>query len=125
MADSVSQAMPVRVVVPNSNGIGFSDGVASGSSYQLAGTVGGTGDTLAGNTGSNPVSNVVGGSYVFDVQLTGTSVRLEALASDGITWRTIYTATTSGSTGVVLGQNATVRVYNPNGTSDTVWASLS
>jgi hypothetical protein len=101
----------------------FTPGNSSGGSavYQLA-----TNATIAATTGTASTTGVQGGSYLWDVQFTGTSVVLHALGSDGTTWRNVATATTSGTVGVVIGQNATLRLYNPNGTADTgVYSSIS
>lgn len=111
-------ATPVWVVGSDGQQASFSNT----STYQLA-----SNQALAATTGTTPVTGVNGGSYVFDAQFTGTSIQLQSLGSDGTTWRNVGTAlTASGSTGVVLGQGATVRLYNPNGTGLTgVYASLS
>jgi hypothetical protein len=94
---------------------------AGGNVYQLA-----TNATIPATTGTASTTGVQGGSYLWDVQFTGTSVVLQALGSDGTTWRNVATATTSGTVGVVIGQNATLRLYNPNGTADTgVYSSIS
>lgn len=114
----VSQVTGVR----NADG-SFTPNNATGNpgAYQLA-----TNATIAVTTGTAPVTGVQGASYLWDVQFTGTSVTLQALGSDGTTWRDVATRTTSGTTGVVIGQGASVRLYNPNGTSDTaVYSSLS
>lgn len=82
-----------------------------------------SGITLAATSGSTPVYNIDGGNYSWDVQFTGTSVKLQQLGADGATWRDIATATVAGITAVVLGQNAAVRLYNPNATNDTAVSS--
>lgn len=115
---STSIAQPVYLVNP-ADGAGYAGTVPK--TYQLA-----SNQTIAANSGTTPITNVQGGSYLFDVQFTGTSVRLETLGADGTTWRPVTTSTTSGTTGVVIGQGATVRLYNPNGTSVTgVYANLT
>lgn len=89
--------------------------------YQLASNI-----TVAANAGTTSTAAVRGGSYIFDAQFTGTSIVLQALGADGTTYRNVATLSASGSTGVVLGANSTVRLYNPNGAADTgVYASLS
>lgn len=89
--------------------------------YQLA-----SNQTIAANSGTPPITNVQGGSYLFDRQFTGTSITLQSLGADGTTWRDVVNSTASGTTGVVIGQGATVRLYNPNGTSVTgVYANLT
>lgn len=91
------------------------------STYTLANNA-----TISATSGTTPVTGVQGGSYIWDVQFTGTSVTLQALGSDGSTWRDVATRTTSGTTGVVIGQGASVRLYNPNSTSLTgVYSNLS
>lgn len=95
--------------------------VGRGQVYQLASNI-----ALGATTGTTPTAAVDGGSYLWDAQFTGTSITLQALGSDGATWRDVATRTTSGTTGVVIGQNATVRLYNPNGGGLTaVSSSLS
>lgn len=93
----------------------------SNQTYTLANNA-----TIAATSGTTPVTGVQGGSYIWDVQFTGTSVTLQALGSDGSTWRDVATRTSSGTTGVVIGQGASVRLYNPNGASVTgVYSNLS
>jgi hypothetical protein len=113
-----SDAQPVWVVGEDGKPASFSPT----DTYTLA-----SNQAVAANSGTTPVTNVRGGSYVFDVQFTGTSVKLQSLGSDGTTWRDIGAAITSpGAVGVVIGQGASVRLYNPNGTGLTgVYASLT
>jgi len=111
------QVAYVRAFVPvDGNG-----NALSGNSYQLA-----SNQTIAATTGTTPTTSIQGGSYLWDVQFTGTSVTLQSLGSDGVTWRDVATRTTSGTTGVVIGQNASVRLYNSNNNAVTgVYSSLS
>ncbi|WP_338469055.1 hypothetical protein V3I01_08090 [Sphingomonas sp. gentR] len=93
----------------------------SNQTYTLASNA-----TITATTGTTPVTGVQGGSYIWDVQFTGTSVTLQALGSDGVTWRDVATRTSSGTTGVVIGQGASVRLYNPNNAALTgVYSNLS
>lgn len=97
--------------------------VAKGTeTYELASNI-----ALAATTGGTPVASVAGGSYVFTPIFTGTSVKLQALGPNGSTYVDVATVATSGTpTGVVIGNNATVRLYNPNGSGLTgVYASLT
>lgn len=99
-----------------------------GNAYTLA-----TAQNLTAQAGSSaaptagsvttPVAGLAGGSYLWDAQFTGTSVVLQALGADGVTWRDVATRTTSGTTGVVIGQGATVRIYNPNASAVTAVSS--
>jgi hypothetical protein len=115
LADGTTAYAEAHVMV---DGFGNPSG---GNVYQLA-----TNATIAATTGTASTTGVQGGSYLWDVQFTGTSVVLQALGSDGTTWRNVATAAASGTVGVVIGQNATLRLYNPNGTADTgVYSSIS
>lgn len=82
------------------------------TSYQLALNVASLPNTGTNTTGDT--SGIVGGSYIWDYVLAGTSpsLALQALASDGSTWTTVATVTASGRQGVVLGNNASVRLKN-------------
>lgn len=80
---------------------------------------------IAANAGSSPVT-ASGGSYIFDAQFTGASLKLQTLGADGATWRDVTTLNASGAIGVVIGSGASVRVYNPNGAGLTgVYATLT
>ena len=92
-------------------------------SYTLA-----TNQTIAATSGTTPVTVTSRGTYVWDAQFTGTSVVLQSLGADGVTWRDVATLSASGTYAgeIRIGSNAQVRLYNPNGTSDTgVYSSLS
>lgn len=95
---------------------------ASGQTYQLA-----SNQTIAATSGTSPVSGIQGGSYLWDVQIpANSSITLQALGSDGVTWRDVSTRTTSGTTPVVIGQNASVRLYNPGASAIAgVFSNLS
>jgi len=92
----------------------------AGSTYRLAGTVAANGTvtpqaSLAAAAGTTAVSQVRGGSYVFDAQFGGTtpSLQLQSLASDGVTWRNVGAALTApGGFGVVIGEGSSVRLLN-------------
>lgn len=88
------------------------DGFANGNrSYSLASNVA----SLAAGNFTTPVSGIMGGSYVWAYQFAGTtpSLQLESLGPDGVNYLPIGAAVTaSGSTGVVIGSNATVRLRN-------------
>ncbi len=128
--DRYSNAQPVYIV----DGTGATAGDATrpgGNVYQLASNTG-----LAATSGTTPVTGVQAGSYIWDAQFNGAAtntIQLQALGSDGVTWRVVATQTISAgqtaqgaSMGVVLGQNSTVRLYNPNATALTgVYSSIS
>lgn len=110
-----------RYVIPQVQLVDGNGNATSPQPYTLANNA-----TIAATSGTMPVTGVQGGSYIWDVQFTGTSVTLQALGSDGSTWRDVATRTSSGTTGVVIGQGASVRLYNPNSTSLTgVYSNLS
>ena len=96
---------------------------ASQVSYTLA-----SNQTVAATSGTAPVLNVQRGNYVWDAQFTGTSIKLQSLGADGVTWRDVATLSASGTFAgeIRFGANAQVRLYNPNATPDTgVYSSLS
>lgn len=100
-----------------------SGNASGGASYTLA-----SNQTVAATTGTTPITGVQRGNYVWDAQFTGTSIKLQALGADGVTWRDVATLSASGTFAgeIRFGANAQVRLYNPNGTSDTgVYSSLS
>lgn len=75
--------------------------------------------TLAANAAALPVNNVPTGSYLFEALFVGVSLDLQSLGPDAATWITLQTLTSPGSVGVVIGNNATVRLRNPNGAAVT------
>jgi hypothetical protein len=98
-----------------------------GLAYQLAGQFGGAGDTINANA-NGTAQRVQRGSYIWDAVFSGTSLQLQVLASDGVTWRTLATLNASGTFAGTLqiGLGSQVRLANPNGTALTgVWSSLS
>ena len=100
-----------------------SGNASGGASYSLA-----SNQTIAATSGTTPVTGVQRGNYVWDAQFAGTSIKLQSLGSDGVTWRDVATLSASGTFAgeIRFGANAQVRLYNPNGTSDTgVYSSLS
>ena len=102
---------------------------AGGLAYQLAGIPGGAGEGLAANTSSGSIVTVQRGDYIFDAQFAGsTSIQLEAVASDGVTWRTVTSLAASGSspTKISLGLGSKVRLRNASATAATgLYASLT
>lgn len=59
------------------------------------------------------VPGVVGGSYIWSITSTGWNVAtatLQALGPDGVTWVDILAKTANFTGGVVVGNNATLRV---------------
>lgn len=105
----------VRLIDPDT-GIPYRTG--RNSVYTLASAA-----TIAANSAGTQASKLNSGMYLWDVQFTGTSIVLQALGADGATWRDVATRTTSGTTEVRIGQNATVRLNNPNGTALTAVSS--
>jgi len=96
---------------------------AAQTSYTLA-----TNATITATTGTTPVTSIAKGNYVWNAVFTGTSVKLQSLGADGSTWFDVATLSASGifAGEIRLGSNAQIRLYNPNGTSDTgVYSSLS
>ncbi len=88
---------------------------SAGQTYRLANN-----EAIGATSGTAPVVGVQRGTYILDVQFTGTSVQFQSLGADGVTWRNIGAAlVASGSTSVALGQGSTVRLYNPNATGLT------
>lgn len=74
------------------------------------------------------VEGVRGGSYIAAVAGTfgGTSAQLQALGPDGATWINVGTAMTSAAQqGVVVGQNATVRMKLTGGSPTGMFTSLT
>ena len=117
---SVTYVTPAGVAYTPGTGLRPAGG-SSGGSYTLAAAI-----SLAATTGGTSVTGVQTGSYIFAAVFTGTSVKLQALGPDGSTWVDVATQTGSGQQGVVLGNNASVRLYNPNGSGLTgLSASLS
>lgn len=104
------QALVAGVQLVGANGVAL-----QGQSYTLY-----PGGTLAASTAATAVTGVAGGSYVWSYQFGGTtpSLVLESLGPDGVTYQTIATVTASGTQGVVIGNNATVRVRN--GTANAI-----
>lgn len=101
------------------------DGVSNGlRTYQLA-----SAQSLASGANTTPVTGVVGGSYIWNVVGTfsgGSAVALQTLASDGVTWMTVGSpVTASGNVGVVIGNNASVRLLGSVATTTSLSSSLS
>lgn len=89
---------------------------AAASAVYLASNV-----TLAAGATSQPVTNLPAGTYIFGAQFSGTSpsLVLEYLGPDGTNYLTLATLTVSGSQGVVLGSNTTLRLRNSGANSIT------
>jgi hypothetical protein len=94
-----------------------------GASYSLASNA-----TITATSGTTPVTGIAKGNYVWNAVFTGTSVKLQSLGADGATWFDVATLSASGTFAgeIRFGANSQVRLYNPNGTSDTgVYSSIS
>lgn len=84
--------------------------------------------SLSPTSRSVPMTGLIGGSYIFFASFTGTSIQLQYLGDDGAWYNAgdARVANGAGAAGVVLGQDSTVALYNPNGTSVTgIYARLS
>jgi len=96
------------------------------NTYQLA-----SNQSLTTATPTTPVTGIIGASYVWNVaQATtfgGFSLVLESLdsAPGSTTYQTIATVTAPGSVGVVIGNNATVRLRAVGGTITALSSNLS
>lgn len=83
---------------------------------------------LSNASASGPaVGPVVGASYEWCSSGTfgGATLALQALGPDGATFLPIATQTAAGCTGVVLGQNAQVKVTVTGGSPSALYSSLS
>lgn len=122
---------PQNVIKPNADG---SINVSTvQKSYQLAGIQGGAGVSLAAGASTTAVATS-GGSWIWDYQFSGaTTLVLQSLKSDGVTWAGFTpaaTTTATGAQGVVLGNNpsnvANTRITNTGGaTATALFSSLS
>lgn len=94
------------------------------NTYQLATSV----SSLAAGASTGQTAGIAAGSYVWSYVLGGTSpqLKLEYLGPDGATWIQLgTTATANGSQGVVIGDNATVRLTNGSGSNAITGLSSS
>ena len=80
----------------------------------------------AATTGA-AVSATAGGSYIWTAAGTfgGATVKLQALGPDGQTWLDVAALSAPGSTGVVVGEDASVRVAVSGGSPSGLYATLS
>jgi hypothetical protein len=78
---------------------------------------------LAAGAASAPITQVVGASYLFEAIFTGTGLVLQRLGPDDSTWINAGTLNASGSIGVVLGANDTVRLFNSSNAGIAVAAA--
>jgi hypothetical protein len=74
--------------------------------------------TLAAGVAGATVSGVAAGSYIFEAIFTGATLQLQRLGPDGVTWINAGVLSTSGSVGVVLAANDTLRLRN--GSDDAI-----
>lgn len=83
--------------------------------------------TLAAATAGPLFTRIPAGAYIWDSIFTGTSLTLRSIAPDGVSTETILNNTTSGTPQkIVIGRDATIQLYNPNGTSVTgIYSNLS
>jgi hypothetical protein len=88
--------------------------VAEPSARTLASNI-----TLAAGAASTQITAVAAGSYIFEAVFTGADLQLQRLGPDGLTWINAGTLAASGSVGVVLAANDTLRLRNNSGGSIT------
>lgn len=88
--------------------------VAEPSARTLASNI-----TLAAGATSTQITAVAAGSYIFEAVFTGADLQLQRLGPDGLTWINAGTLAASGSVGVVLAANDTLRLRNNSGGSIT------
>jgi hypothetical protein len=94
------------------------DSPAGRTTYALLANAAATGAT---------VSPIASGAYVFSAAGTfgGATVKLQALGPDGATWSDVASLAAAGSTGVVLGEGASVRAAVAGGSPAGLYATLS
>jgi hypothetical protein len=78
-----------------------------------------TAATLAAGAATAPLTGVQAGSYIFEAIFTGADLQLQRLGPDGATWINAGVLAASGSVGVVLAANDTIRLRNNSGASIT------
>ena len=91
---------------------------AAGATYALLSNASATGGAVGG---------VRGGAYIWTSVGTwnAATATLQSLGPDGVTWLDVDTLTANGRKGVVIGENATVRVALTGGPPAGVYSSLS
>lgn len=116
----------VTQIGPTGAAIGSSDAPIyinpAQNTYQLASS-----QSLASGANTTAVTGVIGASYIWNVVGTFTTgtVSLQSLGSDGSTWQTVATVSASGNVGVVIGNNASVRLLGAVATTTALSSSLS
>ncbi len=75
--------------------------------------------SLAAGATSTAITAVAAGSYIFEAIFTGADLQLQRLGPDGATWINAGTLASSGSAGVVLAANDTLRLRNNSGAAIT------
>lgn len=108
VSDEIGNRIPARPIVPVDLDGAYA-GIAVPETYQLASSL-----TLASAGTTTPQNNIIGGSYIWAYQLSGTSpaLVLESLGPDGVTFMVVATVYATGAQGVVIGGNGTVRLRN-------------
>lgn len=99
------------------------DAALAEATYQLASNVG-----IASGGSTTAVAGVQGGSYVWALTagaFNGATIKLQALGPDGSTYVDVDSLTANGQKGVVLGENAQVRLAATGGAPTGVSASLT
>jgi hypothetical protein len=118
------QTVPSVVINPNNGspcavGNAGCPALGSGGPYALLSNA---------TTSGSPVGPVAGAAYEWCTTGTfgGASLQLQALGPDGVNYMNVGSAITSaGCTGVVIGQNATVKVTVTGGSPAALYSSLS
>lgn len=115
VTDSQLRASPIRVLIADdavtvTGTVAMAEApavtIASGSSLP-------SGSTMA------PVTGIPAGSYIFEAIFTGSDLQLQRLGPDGTTWINAGVLAASGSVGVVLAANDSIRLRNNSGASIT------
>jgi hypothetical protein len=78
-----------------------------------------TAATLAAGAATAPLTGVQAGSYIFEAIFTGADLQLQRLGPDGATWINAGVLAASGSVGVVLAANDSIRLRNNSAASIT------
>jgi len=80
----------------------------------------------ASATGSS-VAAIAGGSYIWGISgaWNAATAKLQALLPNGISWTDVATATADGAQGVIIGDNATLRVLISGGPPSAVYSNLT
>lgn len=85
--------------------------------------------SIASGAGGDAITGVKAGSYIWSLTGTfgGATISLEALGPDGVTYVSVTGAslTANGEKGVVIGENATLRLKSTGAASSALYSSLT